>query len=361
MTDCPPLLAISSKALPSKHGFADWHWRVQRPFARLAEQGADVATCWLNEDERPTISPYGRLVILQRVVKHGTPDEVAAWVESLRDAGTLAVVFEIDDDEISPACIDWMRQAGGLESVGIARLEAERLALVNTLRACDAVTVSTEPLAEVVRQYTDRPVYVVPNAIDVAWFRDRLAARPAWADHLTIGWAGGRRPDADIEPMAVAWGRIARHHPQVRFVVAGWQPDCIYREVDDIDRIVRLPWQALDDYPRAYQVDIGCTPLAMSDFNRCKSPIKAWEYGLAGAAVVASPTVYGDCRRLIDPGPDSADAWTCILDTLVSDAYIRRGNGWYRAHVEEHHALATSLHRWTDAYREIAARVGAMV
>lgn len=362
MIDCPPLLAISAKSQPSQYGHADYHWRVQRPLARLRERGVDAAECWLDADERPTVSPEGRVVVLQRVVKGGGEDEVRSWVRSLRDSGALAVVFEIDDDEISPACLEWMRAAGGLESVGVARLEAERLALTQTLQACDAVTVSTEPLAEVVRQYTDRPVLVVPNSIDVAWFRERLMGRPEWhGERLSIGWAGGRRPDADLEPMAVAWGRIARRFPAVRFVVAGWQPDCIYREVDDLDRIIRVPWRALDDWPAVMQVDIGCTPLADTAFNRAKSPIKLWEYGLAGAAVVASPTVYMDevAHGASAFLAETADEWEAMLALLIGDDMVRLNMAaGLRAHIGEHHRLQDSLAQRAAAYREIAAGVG---
>lgn len=361
--NCPRLLAISSKALPSSYGHADWHWRVQRPWTRLAERGIDVATCWLGSDDRPTISPAGRLVILQRVVKAGSEAEVASWVQSLRDAGAIGVVFEIDDDEISPAVLEWMESAGGLERIVRARLERERLGLLWTMQASDAVTVSTEPLSEVVRQYTDAPVLVVPNAIDVEWFTARLAPRPEWADVLTIGWAGGRRPEADLEPMAQAWARIATRYPHVRFIVAGWQSDVIYREldaVDAIDRIIRVPWLDLDRYPEAYQTDIGCCPLADTPFNRAKSPIKSWEFALAGAAVVASPTVYHDCvYGGPDSGPRTDGDWEAVLELLVSDPYFRRGDG-LREHVERQHSLTASLGAWVRAYSEIAASVGGM-
>jgi len=292
MNECPPLLALTDRET-----HADAHWRIVRPFARLREAGATADVCWLDADEMPTEPVAGRVVVLQRVVvKGGTEDRVRSWVQRLRDAGALAVVFEMDDDVISPAYMEYLDACGGLELVKRQRLEDERQALEWAMQACDGVTVSTEPLAVVVRRYTDKPVIVVPNAIDVAWFRARLMRRASWMKNhlLVIGWAGGRRPDADLEPMAVAWGRIARRYPQVRFVVAGWQPDCIYREVDDLDRIFRVPWQDIEDYPQTMQVDIGCTPLADTAFNRCKSPIKAWEYGLAGAAVVSSPTVYMD-------------------------------------------------------------------
>lgn len=355
--NCPPLLALTDR---QEH--ADAFWRVVRPFARLRETGVDAQVCWLDRDEMPTLPVAGRVVVLQRVVvKGGNQDAVRRWIDRLRAAGALAVVFEMDDDVVSPAYMEYIDACGGLELVRRERLLEERQALEWAMQACDAVTVTTEPLAAVVRRYATAPVYVVPNAIDVKWFRARLAPVPAWDEHLTIGWAGGRRPDADLEPMAQAWGRIARRYPDVRFVVAGWQPDCIYREVDDIDRITRLPWQDLDDWPRAMQVDIGCCPLADTTFNRCKSPIKAWEYALAGAVPVSSRET--DVYRG-DPSlkAEDADEWEAWLEALIEDRGWRDWlHGRAKAWVESNHSLAGNLRHWTEVYSQVAAGMGVTV
>lgn len=372
MIECPPLLALSD---PRRASHADQWWRIARPFARLAERGVDARVCWLGAHGKPDISPEGRIVVIQRTAfmqsNHVTGEvtaqgwQVRAWVDGFREAGAVAVVAELDDDTLSDAYMDWLDASGGLEMVRRRRLLNEREAWRMTVAACDAVTVSTEPLADVVRRCTDRPVFVVPNAIDVPWFRERLMGRPEWhGERLTIGWAGGRRPDADLEPMAVAWGRIARRFPHVRFVVGGWQPDCIYREVDDLDRIVRVPWRDLDDWPPVMQVDIGCTPLADTPFNRCKSPIKLWEYALAGAAVVASPTVYMDEVAHGANGwlAETADEWEAMLALLIEDDWLRLNSAaGLRAHIGEHHRLDDSLKERAAAYREIAEGVGVTI
>jgi len=143
--------------------------------------------------------------------------------------------------------------------------------------------------------------------------------------------------------------------------VAGWQPDCIYREVDDLDRIIRVPWRALDDWPAVMQVDIGCTPLADTAFNRAKSPIKLWEYGLAGAAVVASPRVYMDevAHGASAFLAETADEWEAMLALLIGDDMVRLNMAaGLRAHIGEHHRLQDSLAQRAAAYREIAAGVG---
>jgi len=70
-----------------------------------------------------------------------------------------------------------------------------------------------------VREFTDKPVVVVPNAIDIAWWRRVQRLGHKITPGLTIGWTGGSRPDRDIEQMVVAWGRIAARFPEVHFLV----------------------------------------------------------------------------------------------------------------------------------------------
>lgn len=364
MPACPPLLAISN---PSRAEHADFFWRLERPYARLRERGVTADICWLGDDEMPTVSPAGRVVVIQRTsfittnawtgMIDTTPEQVRTWTDRLRDAGALAVVAEMDDDTLSDAYMDWLDASGGLDLVRRERLLTEREAWRYAVAACDGVTVSTDTLAERVRAWTDAAIIVLPNAIDAEWFTERLAPRPEWAEHLTIGWAGGRRPEADLAPMAEAWGRIAARYPHVRFVVAGWIPDCVYEQIEDIDRIIRVPWQALEDYPAAMQVDIGCCPLADTPFNRAKSPIKAWEYALAGAAVIASPTVY---RPYVQPCIDgeiaeTADDWYRALHILIESADWRRKlNGTLRRRTERQDSLAGNLGAWVEAYARIA-------
>jgi glycosyltransferase involved in cell wall biosynthesis len=348
---CPPLLYLCGHP---RNG--DAHWRIVRPALRLRDAGADARICWLGPDQLPTESVAGRVVVLQRVIVDGGPDAADAWVARLRDAGAVAVIFELDDDELTGASIDHLAATQPLSRADRAELERQRAALVRMLRACDGATVSTTPLADVVRRYTDQPVITVPNAIDADWFRARLAPRAPWADHLTIGWAGWRRPDADLASMAEAWAGIARRYPDVRFVVAGHQPDVIYRQDIPLERIIRLPIAPLDEYPKMYQVDIGCCAVADSPFSRCKTPIKAWEYGLAGAAVLGTPTLYDDCLGGIGLMQETADEWEARLAFLIDRRDVR---AYYarsiRRHVEQHHTLGGQLHRWADAYAEIVA------
>jgi glycosyltransferase involved in cell wall biosynthesis len=220
----------------------------------------------------------------------------------------------------------------------------------------DGVTVSSQRMATIVRRYTERPVEVVENAIDLEWFTavQRQARRDIKG--LTIGWAGGIRPDSDVEQMAIAWGNIARKYPHVTFVVMGHQPEVIKEQVP-AERLKSLDWMPIHSYPMGMvNIDIGCCPLTDTAFNRAKTWIKALEYGASGAAVVASPTVYGN---IIECGVDgyiarSVDEWTAALDVLIGNANHRQHiTQRLQSKIEKHYTLAGNVLRWPVAWTRI--------
>ena len=209
--------------------------------------------------------------------------------------------FEADDDLFTPFVTHQQLERPRNDKTR-AQLEADREAALWVLSKVDGCTVSTQHLASTVRRFTDAPVEVVPNAIDAGWFQEVQAGVSRIVPGPVIGWAGGNRPDADLEQMAQAWGRIAAAHPEVTFAVVGHQPPVISQHVPP-ERLLKVPWLHPEDYPKGLVgIDIGCCPLDDHPFNRCKSPIKAWEYALGGAAVVASPTVYGKVLRSTSSG-----------------------------------------------------------
>jgi glycosyltransferase involved in cell wall biosynthesis len=173
---------------------------------------------------------------------------------------------------------------------------------------------------------------------------------------LTIGWAGGARYAEDFLSLAEAWHNIALRFSHVQFVVQGYLPDVLIEAVPP-DRVRRLPWLPLEEYPRALlNIDIGCASVADKHFNACKTPIKLWEYTLAGAVSVVSPTLYGplstdgeDCLVA-----DTAAEWEHALATLIEDAQLRR-RLWraQRRRVAEQHSLERHVGQWPKAWQQI--------
>lgn len=345
-------------------------WRVTRPLAALAAvgyptgvisiEGANLDGFTWHPVYRDIELPAARVLLLHHpIVPPRHRDSFVAWLAKLRADG-MVIVLDTDDDCYSEAWAQHLvasrfngaDEPGALEEYDTRRRESEWHAW--PLGVVDAVTVSTQHLADVVAQFTTAPVYVVPNLIDVDAFttgRSRRGQRP-WPDHISVGWCAGYRPHADAADVAEAWARLARARPYVRFVIAG-APQPLLENAVPADRLRRVPQTTIDAYPWGMQVDVGCCGAADTAFNRSRSPIKAWEFALAGAAVIASPVVYGelDGDALFAETPDE---WYAHLIELTDNPF-RRDAAWTRLYDRVHarHALAKNLWRISDVYNVV--------
>jgi glycosyltransferase involved in cell wall biosynthesis len=310
----------------------------------------------MKNDAIGAIAPHYDAYLLPRVSWPPEHRRMAeAWFRSIKNAGKLTI-WDCDDDVLTRAETDRRVELDWTEGKTFGQIEAERFERIWAMQQCDGVTTSTQRLATIVRTFTSKPVIVVPNAIDLSWFRGIVHQTKRSIPGLTIGWAGGRRHDRDVEQMAEAWGRIAAHHPDVRFVVQGHVPPVILDHVGR-DRLAILPWMPLETYPAGLaQIDIACAAVADTPFNRCKSQIKAYEAAAAGSAVVASP-FYGG---LVDNGfsgfiAETAGEWEDGLAELIERPALRSMMARRLLKtVERKHSLAGNLWRWPAAWQQIA-------
>lgn len=329
-------------------------WRCIWPISQLEKMGYKGAG-WDYLDN-PVVGAivhlYDAIVLPRRHWLQDDWDKGVKWFNAVHKAG-ICVIYEVDDDLFSD---DFVRRLITVHDKTPEKAEEVRQCITHTLKLADGVTVSCQRLATIVRRLTDKPVRVVPNYIEYDWFTAVQKGAKREVSGLTIGWAGGVRPDSDVEAMAVAWGRIAARFKSVTFVVQGHQAKIIYEHVPH-NRIAALDWLPISEYPAGMvNIDIGCCPLSDSPFNRAKTYIKAMEYAAGGAAVVASPTVYG---QFIEDGYDgyicqTADEWETALAALVTSANTRQRMAQrLRQKVEDNHTLAANAWRWPLAWGEI--------
>jgi glycosyltransferase involved in cell wall biosynthesis len=332
-------------------------WRVLQPITALEKAGYPAGWDYKDAELLGLVASMSDGIILPRISWPPEHRRMAeAWFADIRKKGKFTV-YDADDDVFTSQETHRRVELNWMEGKTFERLEAERFERIWAMQSCNGVTVSTQRLATIVRSFTSKPVIVVPNAIDLIWFRGVVRATKRQIPGLTIGWAGGRRHDRDVEDMATAWGHIARRYPDVRFVVQGWVPPIILENVGR-DRLAILPWMQLERYPCGLaQIDIGCCAVADTPFNRPKSTIKAMEYAAAGAAVVASPTLYA---ALVDHGhsgflASSAAEWEDGISQLIERPSLRAiMRTRLLKRVERKHSLAGNLWRWPAAWSEIA-------
>lgn len=302
----------------------------------------------------------GDLVVIPPPGKHldWVPDEVEAaefdliarqrpsGADSVRDfrrwKDRAALVYEVDDNIFAPdrsGLPNWLDQ--DMRDTALA-----------CLKMADLVTVSTEPLADVMRRHNPN-VTVVPNHIHA----DMLSMDRRRRDEVTFAWAGGITHLQDLmlvrDPLRdVLDGSGAGMH------FLGW--DC--SSVVGVESRF-TPWQVdVWDYYAAVDADVGVIPLVDTPFNACRSPIKALEYAALGIPVVASDVEayrgfvrHGETGFLARTGQE----WREYLGLLLADPDLRESMGKAARELAGEWTIQRGWTQWQAAYDTvIGAREG---
>jgi glycosyltransferase involved in cell wall biosynthesis len=209
------------------------------------------------------------------------------------------------------------------------------------------VTVSTEPLAEVLRQRHDN-VVVLPNHIDARMLDLQRPRR----ERLTIGWAGGDSHLKDLRMIAPTLRRFLGRNPGVDFHNVGTD----YRTHLKLDGRYTEWHHDVWEYYRSLDFDIGLAPLVDMPFNRSKSAIKAMEYAALGIPVVASDRE--PYRPFVLDGVTGylvrdEHEWGKRLRELVDDAGMREEMGRKAKEQAAAWTIQSGWRLWESAYRRL--------
>lgn len=253
------------------------------------------------------------------------PGPAKTWRE-LKDRG-VRLVLDLDDDyfHLDPA----NRTAYELWTQPVMRQ-----GLIDCITAADVVTVASEPLAAVLRDYHS-DVRVIPNGLPAQYLatpRDYQAdGRP-----LSVGWAGTSSTIAELPLAARALNRIADYHRpgcvQVRLV--GVTPEQAMAAGMRGKRVGALGWVSRQEhYLQAVgEFDVWCAPYRDVPFNRAKFPTKALEAGFLGVPLVASAigpyaaaVRHGETGFLVPPGREHL--FSRYLKQLVDEPGLRQRMG----------------------------------
>lgn len=246
-------------------------YRIRWPFDALTQHTG------LDMDHGTRITPEHRetadVVVGQRVCNDGPTRLWQRWATQ----GTKRLVFELDDDL-------WNIDPENKWAYYFFRRNDIRANLGANIKAAHTVTVSTEPLAEVVRAETGHPdVRVVPNAVP-PWLLDHTPAQT----HL-LGWGGSPTHHRDFAEVRRHLSQFLESHPDATLHTIGM----------DYARWMKLPREQChhtrwtntpEEFFRAIDYEIGVIPLAPSRFASSKSDIKFVELAALGIPAIASAT-----------------------------------------------------------------------
>lgn len=254
----------------------------------------------------------------------------AVHAEALRQQG-FRQVGEIDDNYIAkPKLNVFLKSSQGTEQ--------DRRAGVKALAAMDAMVFATVALRDVYwkafRQYKlPMPeLHVCGNHLYPADWPEVIES-----DRVRVGWMGSASHVWDVN---LAWGAmmVARSRG-CETVMIGYDPANPETTVTS-DRAIEnrsqwrkvghthIPWRQMSGHERlALPLDIGLCPLRWDEFTAAKSDIKAVEYTISGAAVIAQnhPVYSREWRHmetaiLVGSEKEMADA----VELLVNQPKLRR-------------------------------------
>jgi glycosyltransferase involved in cell wall biosynthesis len=221
------------------------------------------------------------------------------------------------------------------------------------MKVCDAITTSTEPLAELLRRY-NKNVYVIPNYIP------EVIPIPKFDSIIRIGWPGSvsHRGDFNSDVVRALKDIKKKYRQKVELVICGWIPEDLVGHVTFYEPVP--PFQYLD-FLNEMRLHIGIIPCADNKFNECKSNLKFLEYSITKTASIASAiypyvnTITEDTGILIKNG--SYQEWFESIDRLIQDADLRNrlANSAYEF-VKNNYLISKNIIRIESVYKEILAK-----
>ena len=236
------------------------------------------------------------------------------------------------------------------------------LPMFQALMEADLVSVSTPKLRNFVINYNAK-VAILPNYLDDnLWQLKPPIIKPSVNEPLTIGYMGGNshKPDLDyITPVIL--DLIKRYPKKIRFQFWGVQPP------DVVGLLTQVHWSPAPSYRykdfatyfQTQTADIFIAPLIDNLFNRCKSPIKFFEYSALGVAGVFSRLeTYTD---VMTHGYDgllaaSLNEWEECLIQLIEDEELRFSLAINAQEtIRSNWLLSRNAYRWEETFQKDSA------
>ena len=282
------------KILAGHRGDAGSYYRIQMPFRVLAYQGLEV-------EVRPvTVAAVesGEYDVLWLYQHADAGAEIAA--RSMRDQGGL-VIYDVDDwlFEYPQSWIGYRDYFDIQTGQYGPRLRFHQ----RLLQLADAVTTTTPYLASNLRQVVpeETNIHVLPNCILMGdW--DASPPPPEFLRRPVLGWFG--TPNHWDDWLEIAGAVDAALQAVDGYLVLMGAPGILPALPETLQaRTMVHPWEpdfhTLRSFIRGCDVGLVWATDKL-EASRCRSPLKALQWGAAGVPLLASETVYGEVDGFAD-------------------------------------------------------------
>lgn len=385
-------------------------WRTIWPIKKVQEMYSDKFEVEINAMPNYNDRNYFKQFdIIHFHRQLGPYDMMESFFKELKDAG-VTLIMDIDDFWVPP-------QTHPLYQAAIKEKLAEKV--INTLKAVDVVTTTTEVFARYIRAY-NKNVFVMPNGIELGqkMWQDEDTKK---TDKVRISWIGGSSHLNDLEILRPSMKMLA-NDPELKdkfqIVMCGYDirghitqinPDgsqhtrkilpheTVWNRFEEIftdnynsnvvdedyknwlKKCKNEQYQGGDVYEKNYvrrwtlpltqygkhynYCDICLAPLAENTFNEVKSELKIIESGMKGKALIAQD--YGIYKELIRHNengilinkPMNQKGWYIQIKKLILDHEFRKklANN-INEFVREKYSLKNLTERRVEIYDSILSK-----
>ena len=281
-----------------------------------------------------------RVVVLQQP----SGDSWEALIDAMRERGKK-VVFEVDD------------YLHGIEKKSDHEFAHafDKRALVlfeRCMRACDALIVSTEYIAQRYKKFNPN-VYVCRNGIDLRRYQ---LTRPK-RETVNIGWAGATGHTKSMMPWLNHVNAIMAQKPETCFVSIGMPFADALRPYVGEERAISIPWAAIEQYPSAMSMfDIALAPGGSGAWYKGKSDLRWLEASALGIPIIARGSVYPEIEDGVTgfKATNPMEMSEALMGLLGDEGLRDRIGAAAKEYVVENRRIEVMAEDWKNALRAIA-------
>lgn len=322
------------------------YWRTRTPLWELEKKGL-VETRYFEARQFSSKEVSDGLKWCDAVILRGCAD--VTGLELLRNYQSLGKPclidqddFNFDVDPLNPAYkrfgteeIEIKDEKGtytlwkdGVDGFDLKKNRIKAGAGLTILQEAALLTTTTPYLKNKFKELSNRDdIQVIPNAVDKSLWKPVPSARDKYKDGFRFGWFISDSHGSDLLYIRETLRTFLQSHPDAKLVIVG---DYGGVDLDGYFPPNQIETHAfLDLYAQHYPtvtaclgLDVAIAPLAHTEFNRCKSPLKFAEYTYLGY-----PTILEDIETYNSYVVDGDSAilagnpaeWTNSLNKCYSD------------------------------------------
>lgn len=217
--------------------------------------------------------------------------------------------------------------------------------LRNTLKHCDRLIVSTQPLKDFAKDMIE-DIIVMPNMLEKSVWGTLVSKRKT-SKKPRVGWVGAQQHGGDL---ALIFDVVKATASEVDWVFQGMCPEEIRPYVKEWN----TDWLPINKYPEAIaklNLDLAIAPLEVNPFNEAKSNLRLLEYGALGWPVICTDIYpYQENNAPVCRVPNEVDAWISAIKEHIADltATAKKGDQ-LKVWVHKHYMIEDHAQEWLAA------------